>query len=40
MGAELQKPLGLAIIGGMLVGTVVSLNLIPLMYYLLRRKAR
>ncbi len=40
MGAELQKPLGLAIIGGMLVGTVVSLYLIPLMYYLLRRKAR
>jgi multidrug efflux pump subunit AcrB len=38
MGAELQKPLGLAIIGGMLVGTVVSLYLIPLMYYLLRRE--
>jgi multidrug efflux pump subunit AcrB len=38
MGAELQKPLGLAIIGGMLAGTVVSLYLIPLMYYLLRRK--
>jgi multidrug efflux pump subunit AcrB len=37
MGAELQKPLGLAIIGGMLVGTVVSLYLIPLMYYLLKR---
>ncbi len=39
MGAELQKPLGLAIIGGMLVGTVVSLYLIPLMYYLLKRKS-
>lgn len=38
MGAELQKPLGLAIIGGMLVGTAVSLYLIPLMYYLLKRK--
>ncbi|MFA5535399.1 MAG: efflux RND transporter permease subunit, partial [Mariniphaga sp.] len=38
MGAELQKPLGLAIIGGMLAGTVVSLFLIPLMYYLLKRK--
>ncbi|MBW6536253.1 MAG: efflux RND transporter permease subunit [Mariniphaga sp.] len=37
MGAELQKPLGLAIIGGMLVGTFVSLYLIPLMYYLLKR---
>lgn len=40
MGAELQKPLGLAIIGGMLVGTVVSLYLIPLMYYLLKRNIR
>ncbi len=38
MGAELQKPLGLAIIGGMMTGTVVSLYLIPLMYYLLKRK--
>jgi multidrug efflux pump subunit AcrB len=37
MGAELQKPLGLAIIGGMLIGTMVSLYLIPLMYYLLKR---
>lgn len=37
MGAELQKPLALAIIGGMIVGTVVSLYLIPLMYYLLKR---
>ncbi|HZH70998.1 MAG TPA: efflux RND transporter permease subunit, partial [Mariniphaga sp.] len=35
MGAELQKPLGLAIIGGMITGTLVSLFLIPLMYYLL-----
>jgi multidrug efflux pump subunit AcrB len=40
MGAELQKPLGLAIIGGMLVGTMVSLYLIPLMYYLLKRNVR
>ncbi|HYQ57410.1 MAG TPA: efflux RND transporter permease subunit, partial [Draconibacterium sp.] len=38
MGAELQKPLALAIIGGMTVGTLVSLFFIPLMYYLLKRK--
>jgi len=38
MGAELQKPLALAIIGGMIVGTLVSLYFIPLMYYLLKRK--
>jgi multidrug efflux pump subunit AcrB len=38
MGAELQKLQDLAIIGGMLVGTMVSLYFIPLMYYLLRRE--
>ncbi|MBN2635713.1 MAG: efflux RND transporter permease subunit [Prolixibacteraceae bacterium] len=37
MGAELQKPLALAIIGGMTVGTMVSLFVIPLLYYLLKR---
>ncbi len=40
MGAELQKPLSLAIIGGMLVGTVMSLYLVPLLYYLLNRKIK
>ncbi len=38
MGAELQKPLSLAIIGGMITGTVVSLYLIPVMYYLLKKR--
>lgn len=38
MGAELQKPLALAIIGGMFIGTLVSLFFIPLLYYLLKRK--
>ena len=33
MGADLQKPLALAVIGGMLVGTVVSVYLIPVMYF-------
>lgn len=35
MGAELQKPLSLAIIGGIGFGTLVSLYFIPLMYYAL-----
>ncbi len=38
MGAELQKPLALAITGGMTIGTLVSLFVIPLLYYLLKRK--
>lgn len=33
MGAELEKPLALAIIGGMTLGTFVSLFVIPLLYY-------
>lgn len=38
MGSELQKPLALAVIGGMLIGTLVSLYFIPLCYYYLYRK--
>jgi multidrug efflux pump subunit AcrB len=37
MGADLQKPLALSIIGGMLFGTLVSIFVIPLMYYYLER---
>jgi hypothetical protein len=37
MKADLQKPLELAIIDGMFIGTLVSLFFIPLMYYLLKR---
>ena len=33
LGADLQKPLALAVIGGMTVGTMVSLYLVPLIYY-------
>lgn len=33
LGAELQKPLAIALIGGMLVGTLISLYFIPLCYY-------
>ena len=38
MGADLQKPLALAVIGGMTIGTLVSLYFIPLCYYYLKRK--
>ena len=37
MGADLQRPLALAVIGGMSIGTVVSLYLIPLLYYRLNK---
>jgi multidrug efflux pump subunit AcrB len=37
IGADLQKPMALTIIGGMIVGTVVSLFLVPLGYYYLKR---
>lgn len=41
MGADLQKPLALAVIGGMLIGTIVSLYFIPLIYMVIyKRKAR
>jgi multidrug efflux pump subunit AcrB len=33
MGSDLQYPLSLALIGGMLVGTIVSVFFIPLFYY-------
>jgi multidrug efflux pump subunit AcrB len=37
LGSELQKPLALAVIGGMTVGTLVSLFLVPLAYYYLKK---
>lgn len=33
IGAILQQPLGIAVIGGMLVGTLVSIFVIPLLYF-------
>lgn len=33
IGAELQKPLAVSIIGGMLLGTIISLYVIPLLYF-------
>ncbi len=38
LGADLQFPLSLAIIGGMSVGTIVSVYFIPLAYYYIYRK--
>lgn len=38
MGSELQRPLAIAMIGSMVVGTLVSIFIIPLIYYLIYRK--
>lgn len=38
LGAELQAPLAVALIGGMLLGTLVSLYFIPLCYYHFTKK--
>src|SRR5690606_36940454 len=38
LGSELQKPLALALIGGMLVGMLVSLFFVPLIYWLIYKK--
>ena len=38
MGSELQRPLAIAMIGSMIVGTVVSIFIIPLFYWLIYRK--
>ena len=37
LGAELQKPLALTVIGGMFVGVFISWTFIPLMYYWLEK---
>lgn len=38
LGSELQKPLSIAMIGTMSVGTVVSLFIVPLLYWFIYRK--
>ena len=40
MGADLQYPLSLALIGGMIVGTLVSIFFIPLAYYEIYKRKR
>ena len=37
MGSELQKPLSIAMIGAMFIGTLVSLFIIPLLYWFIYR---
>jgi multidrug efflux pump subunit AcrB len=39
LGAELQIPLALSVIGGMLLGTLISVSFIPLMYWFMYRKS-
>lgn len=38
MGSELQKPLSIAMIGAMFIGTLVSLFIIPLIYWFIYRR--
>lgn len=38
MGSELQYPLAIAMISSMLVGTLISIFVIPLFYWLIYRK--
>ncbi len=38
MGSELQRPLALTMIGGMTLGTIVSLYFVPLCYYYIYKK--
>jgi multidrug efflux pump subunit AcrB len=40
MGSELEKPLAIATIGGMLIGTPVSLFVVPLVYWRIYRKTK
>lgn len=37
IGADLQRPLALAVIGGMTIGTIVSLYFIPLLFYRIKK---
>jgi multidrug efflux pump subunit AcrB len=40
MGSDLQYPLSLALIGGMVLGTIVSVFFIPILYYEIYRKRK
>jgi len=39
IGSELQRPMALALMGGMSLGTVVSLFFIPLAYWFIYRRS-
>lgn len=38
LGSELQKPLALALIGGMVVGLFISLFFVPIIYWLIYKR--
>jgi Cu/Ag efflux pump CusA len=38
LGSQLEKPLAIATIGGMIMGTPVSLFVVPLIYWWIYRK--
>jgi HAE1 family hydrophobic/amphiphilic exporter-1 len=38
MGSEMWKPLGITVIGGLLVSTLITLIFIPVMYLIIHRK--
>jgi multidrug efflux pump subunit AcrB len=40
IGSELQAPLALSMIGGMVIGTMVSLYVIPLIYWFIYRNSK
>jgi multidrug efflux pump subunit AcrB len=40
MGSDLQYPLSVALIGGMILGTLVSVFFIPIFYYEIYRKRK
>jgi len=40
MGAEMWSPLGITIIGGLLISTLITLVLIPVMYTLFHLRAK
>ena len=40
MGSDLQFPLSVALIGGMILGTIVSVFFIPILYYEIYRKRK
>jgi len=40
LGSELQRPLAIALLGGMTIGTIVSLYIIPLCYYYMMKKKK
>lgn len=40
LGSELQRPLALSLISGLIVGTLISLFYIPVFYWFLYRKSK